>query len=140
MSEHRSWRGSTETLQERVDFVTMRVQILAEVFGKKYGDALVSVYVKHLAAFPIWILTKAFSRAETELERFPTPNVLLHMCGEAQPSGAWRYNFAPGFDLEGMPCLIDPDPPTPADRFMYKPQDCEEGRAFLASIKVIAGR
>lgn len=148
-----------ESLEDRESVISVRIQMLAAALSKKCPDELIAVYQRNLSRFPISVLTKAFGRAESELERFPPPRILAGFCQESMPSEMWRYNFKPGYDDDGVPCLIDPDPwcdvchypssehPTkncaiPVDRlnarFMYRPQDCAEGRGFLAKLKELA--
>jgi hypothetical protein len=161
MTSQRGSQRNTESLEDRESIIFSRIQMLAAVFSKKCPDELVSVFKAHLNRFPVTVLMKAFSRAETELERFPTPRILASMCGEAMPSGMWRYNFQPGHDSNGVECLIDPDPMCDSCRkprsehpnqacacftdereakYMYRPQDCFEGRAFLYMLKEVAGK
>ena len=160
MSRSELLSKSTESVEDRESIVSIRVQMLAAVFGKKCPDDLIAVFKKHLNKFPIPILSKAFTRAETELEKFPTPRIVISMCGEAMPSEMWRYNYQPGYDPDGVPCLIDPDPwcdmcrlprsehPTKTclfvdnlnARYMYRADDCPEGRTFLAKLRELAGR
>ena len=152
---------STESLDDRESIISIRIQMLAAVFSKKCPDELISVFKSNLNRFPITVLMKAFSRAETELERFPTPRIIASMCGEAMPSEMWRYDYKSGTDPDGVPCLIDPDPwcdncrksrnehPNEAcsyftdehgAKYLYRPQDCPEGRGFLQKMSALAGR
>jgi hypothetical protein len=128
-------------------------------YGKKENPTLLDIFVKHLVHLPESAIEKGFDKAEISFERFPTVKKIADMCGEFVSSQAWRYNFQPRKDSDGVPCLIDPDPDCDVcrkpwsqhphekcsgvvdklhARFMYKPQDCEEGRAFLGAFKALA--
>jgi len=154
-----------ESLDGHDALISLRIRMLAAVFGKKITNDMIEVYQRVLRRFPIKVLSKAFRRAESDLEKLPTPKILGVMCGEAMPSTMWRYNFtrsqAPNPEGMLVDVLIDPDPscdvcreprsvhpskrcPDFIDKFnaevMYRPQDCAEGRAFLAKLKEVAGR
>lgn len=139
-------------------YISVRTGMLATVYGVKENPSRVDVFVRHLKTVPLETLKKAFDKAEIAFEKMPSPKKVGELCGEFMPSQSWRYNFQPGHDREGTPCLLDPDPdcdacrepwskhPTltcakPVDklgaRYMYKPQDCPEGRAFLAKLREV---
>lgn len=143
--------ASTEVSEK---LISIRVQMLAAIFSRKLSDDAIAVFQRVLLHFPEGVLKKAFTNAETSLDKMPTPKVLAQMCGEVMPSRAWRYNFQPA---KGD-VLIDPDPdcdvcrkpqsehPTNTCGFvdernaraMYRAEDCEEGRDFLALLRKIA--
>jgi len=153
-----------ESIADRESLISTRIQMLADIFNRKITDGMVAVYQRILRGFPIFVLSKAFTEAESTLEKFPTPRILAGMCGAVMPSQMWRYSFradqAPDPET-GMfvDVLIDPDPlcdscrnpqsehPTKTCRefidklfsfALYRPQDCPEGRMFLARLKEIA--
>jgi hypothetical protein len=156
-------KQSMESVLARDEIIDLRVKMLAAVFGRKITDDLIIVFKRVLGVFSTRVLGKAFSKAEAELERFPTPKQMAAIAGELMPSGLWRYNFEPGEAPDpdtGMlvNVLIDPDPSCdvcreprsrhPHDKCtgmvdelyahaMYRPQDCPEGRAFLAVLRKI---
>jgi hypothetical protein len=140
-------------------YLRTRTGMLMVAYGKKENSVFVDVCVKHLSGFPYIALKKGFDKAEISFERFPTVKKISEICGEFIPSQSWRYNFQPGKDPDGTPCLIDPDPDCDSCRkpfsehphstcqvvvdklhakYMYKPQDCPEGLAFLALMKKIS--
>lgn len=140
-------------------YLRTRAGMLMVAYGKKENPVLVDLFVKHLAHLPYVAIKGGFDKAEISFERFPTVKKIAEMCGEFVPSQSWRYNFKPDVDHDGIPCLIDPDPDCDFcrqpwsqhpnakcakvvdardARRMYKPQDCEEGRTFLALFKTIA--
>lgn len=151
-------------LESRRSFISIRIQMLISLFGKKTSDdtleAIKRVFCDVLENFPQRVITKVFTRAERECERFPTPRQLAILASEEMPGNAWRYNFtkAKRLDPENVmfiDVLIDPDPlcqtcriaksehkkqshSYQGDEVMYRPQDCPEGRAFLAKLKEIS--
>lgn len=154
----KSWNDK-ESRENREQIISVRVQMLAAAMNRKCSDEMVEIFKRHLNRFPINVLNKAFTRAESEMERFPAVRQVASMCGEAMPSEGWRYNFQPGVDNNGVKCLIDPDPccdvcrkqwsehPTPTCKavvsereaqFMYRPQDCFEGRGFLHMLETMS--
>lgn len=156
MSNSRSSESNLESIES---IISIRTQMLMAVFGKKENADLVSVFKRHLNRYPTWILGKAFTRAETELERFPTVRWLVGACEQLKPSSVWKYSYKDSTDDEGIPCKIDPDPDCDVCRkswsqhphekcsevvdklhakFMYKPQDCPEGREFLQAMARLA--
>lgn len=153
------------SVDDRRSLIRIRMLMLIQVLGKRVTDdnleTFLAVYVDSLQGFGQGTLTRAFKRAEQELERFPTPKILKEICNMEAPSNNWRYNFTPGVDDNGVPCLIDPDPDcdecrepirlhptkkcfTAVDKrqakFMYRPQNCEEGREFLAKLKEFSAK
>jgi hypothetical protein len=124
------------------------------------------VFEEVLKNYPKAVIQKAFTKAESELERFPTPKIMRTICSESMPSQTWRYDFEPSVDYDAeseVRVLIDPDPTcsicrepksihplkkcgryTPSglgdDRVMFRPQDCPEGREFLLKLRKIAGQ
>jgi len=156
MSEQNAWNAKPEFHGDVNEYIRTRILMLAAVFNRKTSDELVEVFREILRGYPFNALQKAFSKAESTLERFPTPKMMRELCNEEMPSGLWRYDFKPGKDPNGVPCLIDPDPSCDSCRepkslhpnrhcqifrdrldakYMYRPQDCPEGRAFLAALK-----
>lgn len=156
MSEQSGWNGKQEFHGDLNEYIKVRVLMLAAVFNRKASDELVEVFREILSKYPFTALQKAFSKAESTLERFPTPKQMREMCNEEMPSSAWRYDFKPSHDPKGVPCLIDPDPCCDSCRepksvhphrkcaffqdrldakYMYRPQDCPEGRGFLAALR-----
>lgn len=101
-------RSSTEVIRERVE-------MLAAVFSKKTTAELIVVWEQSLKEYPVSALKAAFTKAERNLERFPTPKTMRALCNENMPSQAWRYDFQPALKNDpetGKPVrvLIDPDP------------------------------
>jgi hypothetical protein len=162
-------------LDARRNLIKIRLQMLCLALGKRVPDGTVSdftvPFVRVLENFSVGTITETFSRAETDLERFPTPRALLAIAKDLAPSqNNWRYNYAPAErpDPEtdaSVNILLDPDPSCsvcrdprslhPSSRCqtwqdsppelgtnaeMYRPQDCPEGRAFLATLRTIAGK
>jgi hypothetical protein len=129
-------------------------------------EALKRVYCDALQNFTKQAISAGFSKVEKNCDRFPTPKLLAYVCQENMPSEAWRYSFSPYEDQdpetgETVSVIIDPDPtcytcreprsshPSKRckqytksglgdDRVMFRPQDCPEGRAFLAKLKEIS--
>ena len=131
--------GSSKFFDPR-GYIRERVKLLADVLGaKEPTDGRIMSFQDGLERYCESALRKAFNRAEQELERFPTPKTMKSFCNEESPSESWKYDFKPGNDNNGNKCLIDPNAEG-ADRFMYLPQNCEEGKRFLAKLKEIAGR
>jgi hypothetical protein len=133
--------------------------MLFAVFNRRESNELIEVFKNRLEIFDSKVLRKAFDSCESELEKFPTVKYVLGLCYQDRPSTAWRYNYQPGYDDQGMPCLHDPDPDCDVcreprskhphatckamvdgkdARNMYRPQDCPEGRAFLALLAKMA--
>lgn len=115
--------------------------MLMAVFNRKPSDELVQVFKETLGGFSYEALKDAFRKAETELDRFPTPKVMREICCGCMPSRNWRYNFAKGKAKDAetgkeVPCLIDPEN---GDK-LFRPQDCPEGREFLKKFREMAGR
>lgn len=129
-----SSRNSEQNLENVESIISIRTQMLMAVFGKKENPDLVSVFKRHLNRYPTWILSKAFTRAETELERFPTVRWLVGACEQLKPSSVWKYSYKDSIDEHGMPCKIDPET---GDK-LYLPQNCEEGREFLKAFAKLA--
>lgn len=148
------------------EIIRDRVEILAAVFNRKINEQLILVFQDALRGYPKGALKRAFSKAETELEKFPTVKLMRTLCNGEMPSHAWQYTFTPSEDVDPefgntVRVLIDPDPTcsicrepksihplrkcecyTPSglgdDRVMFRPQDCPEGRTFLALLAEIA--
>jgi len=110
--------------------------MLMAVFGKKENDDLVGIFQRHLNKYTVWMLRKAFSRAETELERFPTVKWMVGACEQLKPSSVWKYHYKDSVDGDGMPCKVDPE----NGERLYLPQNCLEGRAFLKALASVAGK
>ena len=151
-------------LEGRRSLISIRLQMLITVFGKRTTDesleGLKRVFCEALENFPERVILKGFGKAEQELDRFPTPRAMREICGEAMPPNTWRYHYEPGTDPEGNPCLIDPDPDCDhcneprswhpsakcpmfsgeRRKYMYRPQDCEEGREFLKQLAILGSR
>lgn len=153
MSEWKKSEPADNRSQREIIFD--RIEMLAAVFNRKISEQMIVVFQEALGKFSKSTLKAAFSKAEVELERFPTPKIMRSLCYGEMPSRTWRYSFTPSHDAQGVPCLLDPDPDCDHCReprskhphekckgfdgsvYMYKPQDCEEGRAFLAKMKAI---
>lgn len=154
----KNWRHVLKK-EDIESYIRIRAGQLMAAYGKKEKPGFLDIIVKHLGHLPEVAIKGGFDRAEISFERFPSVKKIADMCGECLPPQTWRYNFKPGIDSDGTPCLIDPDPDcdfcrkpwsqhpnercgTVVDkrhaRYMYRPQDCEEGRAFLAAFKAIA--
>jgi hypothetical protein len=141
-------------------YIDTRVRMLFAVFNRRESDELIEVFKNRMEGFGEKTLRKVFDRCESELEKFPTVKQVLAYCYAERPSEGWKFNYAPTFDENGIPCLRDPDP-TCSDcrdprsyhpsarckeyisrsdnRFLYLPQNCPEGREFLAAMREIAG-
>lgn len=161
MNEQDVWSGSS-TQEADVDirmYIQTRVQILFAVFSKKSSEELVLVFQNRLEQFSQPVLRKVFDRCESELERFPTVKQVLGFCYTERPSETWRYNYVPSTDEHGVECLEDPDPncsrcreprslhphakcqeyeSTLQNHLLYRPQNCPEGKAFLALMESMA--
>ena len=122
--------------ESRWSYAGVRIMMLASVFGRKVTDEMVEVYRTALCNYPVSVLAKAFAKAEQGLERFPTPKIMRELCNGEMPSTAWKYNLKDSRDREGTPCKIDPE----TGEYLYLPQNCPEGRAYLAKMREIAGR
>lgn len=142
-------------LQDIESYIGVRTGMLATVYGAKENQARCEVFIRHLKNVPLSALKKAFDKAEIAFEKMPSVKKVGELCSELMPSQTWRYNFTPGTDKQGVVCLIDPDPDCDVcrepwskhphekcsqvvnkldARHMHKPQDCPEGRAFLAKL------
>lgn len=128
--------ASAQNLEQIESIISIRTQMLMAVFGKRENSDLVAVFKRHLNKYPTWILGKAFTRAETELERFPTVRWLVGACEQLKPSTIWKYDYKDAKDENGVPCKIDPE----NGEQLYLPQHCAEGRAFLRVFARLAGR
>lgn len=126
--------SSAQSLENIESIISIRTQMLMAVFGKKENPDLVSVFKRHLNVYPVWILGKAFTRAETELERFPTVRWLLGACEQLRPSSLWKYSYKDSVDEAGVPCKLDPE----SGEKLYLPQNCPEGREFLEALAKLA--
>jgi len=87
-------------LDARRNLIKIRLQMLCLALGKRVPDGTVSdftvPFVRVLENFSVGTITETFSRAETDLERFPTPRALLAIAKDLAPSqNTWRYNYAP---------------------------------------------
>ena len=123
---------------DKIDLIRIRLQMLMAVFGKRLADehqgAFYDVYLRNLEKYPVGVLTKAFAKAEQELERFPTPKILREICNSEMPSQTWKYHYKDATDDEGIPCKVDPE----TGEHLYLPQNCPEGREFLAKLSELA--
>ena len=131
MSRQQKSNGNTESIDDRRSLIGIRIQMLAAVFNRKSNDELERVYKDSLQGFPLTVLGKAFTKAEQELERFPTPKVMRALGNESMPSQAWRYRYgrAESRDPEtGMAVQVLIDPENGDQMFLMG--DCPEGRAF----------
>lgn len=74
------------SLEDRRSLISIRVQMLITVFGKKVSldslTALTRVFCDGLDRFPVDCLVRGFTKAEQDLERFPTPKVMRELCSE----------------------------------------------------------
>lgn len=127
---------SEQGLDQIESIISIRTQMLMAVFGKKENSDLVAVFKRHLNRYSTWILGKAFTRAETELDRFPTVRWLVGACEQLKPSSVWKYSYKESVDADGVPCKIDPES---GDK-LYLPQNCAEGRKFLKVLAELAGK
>lgn len=139
-------------------YIDTRVRMLFAVFNRRESDELVEVFKNRLEGFGEKTLRKIFDRCESELEKFPTVKQVLGFCYAEKPSEGWKFNYVPTFDEQGIPTLRDPDPtcsncrdprsyhPTKTctdyanlnnNQFLYLPQNCEEGRAFLSAMRAV---
>jgi hypothetical protein len=74
-------------------YIEARIKILGSAFGRRTSPELVSTFQRHLARFSMSVLRKAFDKAESELERFPTPRKLLEVAASLEPSPLWKYTY-----------------------------------------------
>ena len=105
--------------------------MLAAVFNRKSNGEMERVYKDALQGFPMPVLGKAFTKAEQQLERFPTPKMMRGLANESMPSETWRYRYqlVESHDPEtGMAVQVLIDPATGDE--MFQMGDCPEGRAF----------
>ena len=115
--------------------------MLMAVFNRKHSDELVDVFKETLRGYPMDALKQAFKKAETELERFPTPKLMRDICNGCMPSNNWKYKQIPATTKdaetgEAVPCRIDPE----SGEKLFLPQHCPEGRAFLAKMREMRNR
>lgn len=131
-------------MEGRRSLISVRLQMLISLFNKKISseslEALTRVYCTALENFPERSITQGFNNAEQALERFPTPKILRELCNKFAPSNVWKYHFKPGKARdpetgEEVDILIDPDPAAGKSNQVFRPQDCPEGRRFLAKLK-----
>jgi hypothetical protein len=131
-SEPRDDRTTREVVHDRLE-------MLCAVFNRKCSDQLIVVYQDCLEKFPPFAVKKGFTKAETELERFPTPKILRELCQGQMPSSGWQYTYKDSTSLDRdtgqiVPCKIDPV----TNEELFRPQNCKEGRAFLAKLKELS--
>lgn len=128
---------NSEQKREQIEsIISIRTQMLMAVFGKRENDDLIAVFKRHLNRYSERIVAAAFSKAESELERFPTVRAMVGICETLKPSGVWKYNYKDDVDQDGVPCKIDPE----TKEKLYLPQNCKEGREFLRALAKIAGK
>jgi hypothetical protein len=158
MTKQDVWNEKQDSFDART-YIETRVRLLFAVFNRRASDELVEVFKNRLEQFSKEVLRKVFDQCESELEKFPTVKHVLMRCYEQRPSGAWRYNYVPTVDHEGIPCLRDPDPACSDcnklrsehphkqcsgwvsrnnNKFLYLPQNCPEGREFLKLLREMA--
>jgi len=171
MRENWNESGHFEDNRTPHEVVRERIEMLGAVFNRKITEQLICVFQDILGRYPPSVLKRAFSKAELQMEKFPTPKMMAVLCGEETPSQAWKYDFRPSFDQDvdtgaEVSVLIDPDPTCRrcrsaksehplkigeivickeavlrrGDEVMYRPQDCPEGRAFLAKLRQLGAR
>lgn len=125
--------------ESTADIIRQRVEMLCDIHHKKMTDGLLVVFVNHLEHFPAWILRKAFARAESELEKFPTPKKMIGLCSELLPSLVnWHSPYRPAVAKDPetgkmVNVLVDSK-----NEVMFRAQDCPEGRTFLVKLREIA--
>jgi hypothetical protein len=152
MSDSRNFDADGE-FRDVQTIIRERVEMIAAVFSRKISEQMVVVFQDALQLYPKGAVKKAFAKAEQGLERFPTPKIMRDLCNAEMPSRGWAYHFLDGKDANGVACRLDPDPNCDYCReprslhprkscagfagsiYMYKPEDCEEGRAYLAKIQ-----
>jgi len=122
------------------DLIRERVQSLCAVFHRKESEALEAVAVQHLGRFDSTTLRRAFNRLETDIEKFPSIRQMRSFCVEEMPSEAWQYNYERVVvkDPEGK--LVDATKDPKTGEILYRPQDCTEGRIFLAALRALAAK
>ena len=130
---------------DKRSLIGIRLQMLVDLFGKRVADdsmdALRRVYCDTLEGFPSYAISKGFSKAEQSCEKFPTPKTMREFIAGEVIADTSRYTFrtAKATDpITGEPIEVMLDPET--GQRLYRPQDCPEGRWFLAKLKEIARR
>lgn len=125
--------------ESTAEIIRQRIEMLCDIHHKKMTDGLVVVFVNHLEKYPAWVLRKAFAKAESDLEKFPTPKKMIQICSELLPSSMdWNtpYKTAVAKDPETgkmVNVLVDSK-----NEVMFRAQDCPEGRTFLVKLREIA--
>jgi hypothetical protein len=111
---------------------------LAEAFSRNVRDNLVPIWQERLSHFDIEVLKKCFAFIECNDERFPSVARCIRLCRENTPRESdYDYDdksrYSQTFDKDGKPCIIDME----KKEMLYRAEDCEEGRAFLAKLKEV---
>jgi len=130
-----------ESTEVRREYIGIRVQMLGQALGGKMTDEKIRVFKDALERFPTRVMSVAFTRAEQQLERFPTPKLMQTICGECMPSNSWMYDYKKRESRDpetGRTITVAIDPVT-GDQ-LFRPQDCPEGRAFLNKFRELAGK
>ena len=106
-------------VEDRRSLISIRVQMLITLFNKRISDealsSVVRVFCDGLEHLPSEAITRGFSKAEQELDRFPTPRLMKDICSEFIPTNMWCYDFKPAISRdpetgEQVSILLDPDP------------------------------
>jgi hypothetical protein len=131
-------------LEARRTLISVRLQMLIALFGKKFSDdgleSVKRVYCDALQNFDDTAITGGFKKAEQTCERFPTPKAMKDFCSESTQSGAWRYNYGKSKALDpetGKEVEVRIDPVT--GELLFRAEDCPEGREFLRKFRELAG-
>jgi hypothetical protein len=127
------------TVTENVrDYIATRIKMLGSALGRRTNQDLIDVFQRNLERFKIGELQKAFDKAESELEWFPSPRKMTEMAAGFRASPLWKYSYR---DVKAT------DPETGAivhakldpinGEVLYRAHDCPEGRPCLASYKLL---
>lgn len=135
-----NWKelGLSGDSRSDAEVIRDRVEMLGGIFGRKVTEPLIAVFQDVLRGYPVSVLKNSFTKAESQCERMPTPKMMRAICNEEMPSQAWKYQYRPTVDRDGIKCWIDPDPPNKHEELLYRAEDCPEGREFLAKLGEIA--
>jgi hypothetical protein len=135
----KEWKKFESKDYEARRIIHDRVEMLAAVFSRKVSEELIHVYQEALAGYPAFVLRSAFVKAERELDKMPTPKTMRWICNDCMPSQNWKNDLIPSTAMDGdreVQVLLDPSDGS----IRYRPQDCQEGREFLALLRKIAGK
>lgn len=103
------------SIEDRRSLISIRVQILITLFGKKVSpesqEALVRVFCDGLERFPADSLVRGFTKAEQDLDRFPTPKIMRELCSEFRTSQTEEARGCEACRFTGWKLVDRPDGP-----------------------------